>query len=140
MNRGCKQWRPPAPNTHHKSRPGKHFGDNFLSTCEGEYVEEIVMYNASGHKKATWTWIREIEEVSMFENQNSEIILSNIDNSTFAYFRTLVSTDYYACNITQLKITTNFLVPSCTSTAKHPISLHPDSDQARPIWYKFARK
>jgi hypothetical protein len=106
---------------------------------EGEFQEEIVKYNKFGQKQAGWTWFREFEEVTLFEDQDSETILINYDNVTFAYTRTLKNNDYNTCSITALQDLTTFPVPECQHIGGQSITIKTDSDPANPTWHKFAR-
>ena len=119
--------------------PVIQFNNTFISVDEGENQEDIVKYNKFGQKQAGWTWLREIGDVTLFKDQDVEIILINYDNVTFAYTRTLKTNDYDTCSITALTDLTTFHVPECQHIGGQTISIKPDSDPANPTWFRFAR-
>ena len=113
------------------------FEKTFLLVEEEEDLEEVVLYSSSGKRQAWWTWIRDIEDVSTFQDRYSEIILVEYDNSTFAYRHILNTSDYQVCTITKLENINNFLFPTCTNNTSQTISIKQDLDS--PPWYRYAR-
>ena len=112
--------------------------DSFLVYEEDKEQEEVVLYASGGGREAWWTWNREREEVSSFQDNHSEIILIHYDNTTFAYSHLLNSSHYTPCSIAQMNTVNNFLIPTCIPTTTQTISLKPDPPGS-PAWYKYAR-
>ena len=119
--------------------PVIQLNNTFIYVDEGEKQEDFVKYNKFGQKQAGWTWLRDIGEVTLFKDQDVEILLINYDNVTFAYSRTLKTNDYNTCSITALTDQTTFPVPECQHIDGQTISIKPDSDPANPTWFRFAR-
>jgi len=113
-------------------------GHSFLVYEEDKEQEEVVLYTRGRGRKAWWTWNRERKEVATFKNNNSEIILIQYDNTTFA-FRQLLNTSHYTpCSISQMITVNNILTPTCIPTTTQIISLQVDPTGS-PAWYVYAR-